>query len=142
MIFTATTKSKGRQRTKPGSKGEGEYLRIIIRPKAEFAAFRVHDVGKAGHIQRLAGKRSSGSWDTQAWLISKEDAHIENGKIVPDTEDAKKVLSKLGSEPEHVEGDRFKAQPTRNIPESEKATNAQRKTRRENIKKAQAAREK
>jgi len=104
----------GIKREKPGAKGEGEYLRIIIRPREEFATFRIHDVGSTGHIQRLAGKRSSGSWDTQAWLISKEDAHVENGKLVADSQDAKEVLEKLGSEPEHIKGDRFKAKPPKN----------------------------
>ncbi len=133
---------EGRRRAKPGTKGEGQYFRIIIRPKEEFAAFRIHDVGKTGHIQRLAGKRSSGSWDTQAWLISKEDAHNKDGKLVPDSEDAKRVLERLGSEPEHLEGDRFKAKPRPNVPEREKPKPAMRKAQRENIKKAQEARRK
>lgn len=142
-MATANQKtSKGKRRAKPGAKGEGEYFRIIVRPKEEFAAFRIHDVGKTGHIQRLAGKRSSGTWDTQAWLISKEDAHVKDGKLVPDSEDAKKVLEQLGSEPEYLEGDRFKAKPRPNVPESEKPTPAQRKAQRENIKKAQASRRK
>ena len=138
----AKAQPEGRRRAKPGAKGGGEYLRIIVRPKEEFVTFRVHDVGKTGHIQRLAGRRRSGLWDTQAWLISKEDAHIEGGKLVPDSEDAKKVLGQLGSTPEYLEGDRFKAKPRPKVPESEKPTPAQRKAQQENIKKARAARKK
>ncbi len=133
--------NRGR-RERPGAKGEGDYFRIVVRPKEEFATFRYHDVGEPGHIQRLAGKRQSGSWDTQAWLIGKTDAHAENGKLIPDTEDARKVLEQLGSTPEHGEGDIFKAKPRPNVPEAEKPTQAQRKARLENIKKAQAAKKK
>jgi hypothetical protein len=88
----------------------------------------------------VAGKRQSGSWDTVKWLISKQDAHIEDGKLVPNTPQARKVLDQLGSTPVHVEGDTFEAKPRRNVPESEKPTPAQRRARAQNIKKAQAAR--
>ncbi len=70
----ARSQPEGRARAKPGTKGGGKYYRIVVRPKEEFVTFRYHDVGRPGHVQRLAGKRSSGSWDDQSWLISKEDA--------------------------------------------------------------------
>lgn len=66
----AIAQSEGRSRAKPGTTGEGEYYRVVVRPKEEFVTFRTHDVGRPGGIERLAGKRSSGSWDDQAWLIS------------------------------------------------------------------------
>jgi hypothetical protein len=131
---------EGRGRAKPGSTGEGDYYHIEVRPKDEFVSFRTHDVGEKGGIQRVGGKRSSGSWDDQKWLISKEHAHIENGKLVPDTEDAREALDALGSEPAHISGDRFKAKPRPNVPEKEKPTAAQRRAQQRNIKKAQAAR--
>ncbi len=62
----ALAQPEGRKRAKPGTTGEGDYFRIILRPKNEFTTFRIQDVGEKGHIQRLAGKRSSGSWDTHA----------------------------------------------------------------------------
>ncbi len=137
----ARAQPEGRKRARPGIRGEGEFYRIVVRPKEEFTTFRNQDVGKPGHIQRLAGKRSSGSWDTEAWLISKEDAHIKNGKLIPDSQDAKDVFEKqLGSEPEHYEGDIFNAKPRPNVPEGEEPTYAQRSARMQNIKKAQAAR--
>jgi hypothetical protein len=86
---------EGRSRAKPGTKGEGDYYRIVVRPKEDFVTFRYHDVGKPGHVQRLAGKRASGSWADQAWLISKENAHVENGKLVPDTSDARSKVIDL-----------------------------------------------
>ena len=131
---------QGKKRAAPGSTGEGEYYHIEVRPKDEFVSFRTHDIGKKGGIQRVGGRRSSGSWDDQKWLISKADAHVENGVIVPDTEDARAALEALGSKPVHVSGDRFKAKPRPNIPEKEKPTAAQQKARKANIKKAQAAR--
>ncbi len=133
---------EGGARRTPGATGQGEYYHVEVRPKSEFVAFRTQDVGEPGGIQRVAGRRGSGSWDDQKWLISKEDAHIERGELVPDTEEAQQVLSALGSKPEHIRGDRFKAKPRPNVPEKEKPTAAQKRARRTNIKKAQAARRK
>jgi hypothetical protein len=131
---------EGRSRAKPGTTGKGEYYHIEVRPKSEFSIFRTQDVGERGGIQRVAGKRGSSSWDTQKWLISKDDAHIEGGKLVPDTAEAREVLKSLGSAPAHVSGDRFKAAPRENVPEKKKPTPAQQRARLANIRKAQAAR--
>ena len=136
----AASQPEGRARKKPGTTGKGNYYHVEVRPKAEFTAFRTQDVGEHGHLQRVAGKRSSGSWSTATWLINKEDAHVEGGKLVPDTKDAKDLLKKLGSKPVHLIGDRFKAKDRPNVPEHAKPTPAQTRARRENIKKAQAAR--
>ena len=136
----ALAQPEGRKRAKPGTKGEGDYFRIVVRPKEEFTTFRYQDVGEKGHILRLAGKRSSGSWDTQVWLISKDDAHIEGDTLVADTDDAREVIQALGSKPKHVEGDIFEAKDKPNVPESKEPTEAQQRARTENIKKAQQAR--
>ena len=127
---------EGRKRAKPGTKGEGDYFRIVVRPKEEFTIFRYHDVGEKGNILRLAGKRSSGLWDTQAWLISKDDAHIEDNTLVADTDDAREVIEVLGSKLKHVKGDVFEARDRPNVPESKKPTEAQRRARTENIQKS------
>lgn len=131
---------EGRERRKPATTGEGNYYHVEVRPKSEFKTFRTQDVGSKGHIQRVAGKRESGSWATVKWLISKDDAHISGGRLVGDTKDAKELLDTLGSSPVHQRGDRFKAKDRRNVPEKEKPTPAQKKARSRNIKKAQAAR--
>jgi len=136
----ALVQPEGRKRAKPGTTGESDYFRIVVRAKDDFTTFRTQDVGDKGHILRLAGKRSSGSWDTQAWLISKDDAHLEGGTLVPDTEDASKLIETLGTKPKHVKGDVFEAKDKPNVPERKKPTEAQQRARRENIKKAQAAR--
>ncbi len=136
----ALAQPEGRKRAKPGTKGEGDYFRIVVRPKDEFTTFRYQDVGEKGHILRLAGKRSSGSWDTQAWLISKDDAHLDGATLVADTDDARKLIETLGTKPKHVKGDVFEAKDKPNVPESKKPTEAQQKARLENIKKAQQAR--
>ncbi len=126
----ARAQPEGRARKKPGTTGEGAYFHIEVRPKGEFVTFRTQDVGKKGGIQRVAGKRSSGSWDDQKWLISKEDAHVEHGRLIPDTANARDVVEALGSKPVHIIGDRFKAKPRPNVPEKEKPTRAQRQARR------------
>lgn len=131
---------EGRSRARPGTTGRGEFFHIEVRPKSEFKIFRSHDVGKKGGLERVAGKRATGGWDTQKWLIGKEHAHMERGRLVPDTADARRVLQKLGSEPRHISGDRFKAKDRPNVPEAEKPTPAQRRARLRNIRKAQAAR--
>jgi hypothetical protein len=136
----ARSQPQGRGRKKPGTGGEGEFYRIVVRPKEEFVTFRTQDVGDRGHVERVAGKRESGSWDTQAWLVSKQDAHIDGDRLIPDTTDARNLLAELGSEPRHVKGDVFEAKDRPNIPESEKPTAAQQRSRTRNIKKAQAAR--
>ena len=102
---------KDRPRKKPGSTGKGEYYHIEVRPKGEFVAFHTQDVDEPGHVQRVAGKNPSGSWKTVKWLIEKGDAHVNGGKLVPDSRDAKDLMKKLGSQPVHMVGDRFKASP-------------------------------
>lgn len=128
-----------RKRQKPGA-GQGEYFRVEVRPQEKFVTFRTHDVGRPGHTKRLAGKRSSGSWDTKSWLIKKSDAHVEGNTLVIDEPVTKKVLKALSSKIRHVKGDVFEARVKRNVPESEKPTPAQIRARRQNIQKALRAR--
>jgi hypothetical protein len=143
MSPRARTRSqpKGRRRAKPGS-GGGQFFHIEVRPKADFTTFRTQDVGSKGGIERVAGKRSSGSWSTQKWLIAKDQAHIERGRLVGDSPDARKVLTLLGTTPVRIRADRFKAHDRPNVPERAKPTAAQRRARTRNIRKAQAARKK
>lgn len=136
----AIAQPQGRARAKPGAKGKGDYYRIVVRPKSEFVSFRNQDVGKKGHLQRLAGKRKSGSWATHVWLISKKDAEIKGRVLVGKTSDAKKLLSKLRTKPIRIKGDIFEAKDRENIPEKSKPTPAMKKAQKRNIKKAQAAR--
>jgi hypothetical protein len=134
----AIAQPEGRTRAKPGTKGEGNYYRLVVRPKEEFTTFRYHDVGEPGGIQRLAGKRASGSWADQAWLIGKDMAHIEGDTLVADASDAQEILDKIGPV-KHLKGDIFQGHPRRNVPEKEKPTPAQRRAQMENIRKAQKA---
>ena len=138
----AKAQPEGKERADVGEKGTGDYYRIVVRDEDQFVDFRYHDVGDKGHIIRLTGKRKSGSWATQAWLISKKDAHMEGEELVPDTKDAKELIESLGSKPEHIEGDIFRAKDRKNVPEKDKPTAKQQKARKENIKKAQEARAK
>ena len=134
------TSRKKTERKKPGSTGQGDYYHVEVRPRSDFVSFRTQDVGDPGHIQRVAGKRESGSWSTVKWLIGKEDAHVSGDSLVGDTREARDVIKKLGSKPVHKSGDLFQAKPRRNVAEGSKPTDAQKKARSQNIKKAQAAR--
>lgn len=138
----ALAQPQGRSRKKPGSTGKGKFYRVEIRPKSEFVSFRVQDVGKKGGLERLAGRRSSGSWDTVSWLVSKEDAHIAGGKLVITDAKARSALKQIRGPIVHVKGDVFRAHPVRNVPEREKPTPAMKRAQKRNIKKAQAARKK
>lgn len=131
---------EGRERTKPGAAGEGNYYRIVVRDKYQFTSFRYHDVGEPGKIQRLAGRRSSGSWDDQAWLIEKHLAHVEGDTLVADGPEAKEILKEYGPV-KHVKGDIFQGHPRRNVPEQEKTTAEQKRAARANLKKAGAAKQ-
>lgn len=132
------TKSKNSGRSKPGSGGTGNYYHIELRGGEDFETFRTQDVGDAGHLQRVAGKRAGGGWATVKWLVSKDDAHVEHGKLIGDTQEAKDLIKKLRSRPTQIRGDRFQAKPRRNSPERSKPTKAQTQARQRNIKKAQS----
>jgi hypothetical protein len=122
-------------RKKPGSTGKGEYYHIEVLPRADFVTFQTQDVGRRGHIQRVAGQRSSGYWSTVKWLIDKDDAHVQDNKLVPDTKDAQAVIEQLGSEPVRMLGDLFKARPRPNFQLERKSTLGQPRSRRESTKK-------
>ena len=68
------------------------------------------------------------------WLVEKTHAHVEDGRLVPDSADGETLFASLGSAPIHVgEGDRFHAEPRRDIPESDKPTPAMRRARLANV---------
>ena len=135
----STVRRAKTRRVKPGARGTGGFFHIQVRPRTEFVSFRNQDFGLSGGIERIAGRRANGSWDTQKWLIGKTEAHVAGKKLAPDTAAARKVLKQLGSKPRHLGGDRFIAKPRRKIPTSEKPTPAMRRAQLANIKKALAA---
>lgn len=136
----ALAQPEGRARKKPGTTGKGKFYRIELRPKNVFTSFRVQDVGEKGGLERLAGRRKSGSWDTVSWLVSKDDAVVgSNGQLKITDSKARSVLKQIKGPIVHVKGDVFKAHP-KNVPEKDKPTKAMRSAQRKNIKKAQAAR--
>lgn len=128
-------------RKKPGTTGEGNFFHIVIRPKEQFSSFRVQDVGAPGGLERVAGRRPSGSWDTHAWLVAKTDAMVQGGKLVLKTKGARSLLAQINGAITHVRGDIWHAHP-KNVPEKDKPTEAQRTAWNKNIQKAQAARRK
>lgn len=108
-------------RKAPGTSGKGKFFRIVVRPKQEFKSFRIQDVGSKGHLERLAGHRSSGSWDTVSWLVSKDDAHITGDKLVITNKKVKEAIEKgTSGKIVHVRADIFHAHPRKNVPEKSK----------------------
>lgn len=69
-------------RAKPGSRGGGRFFHIEVRPASDFFRFRVQDVGAPGGVERVAGRRTSGSCDTAKWLVEKTHAYVEDGNLV------------------------------------------------------------
>ena len=136
------SQSKRQSRKAPGSSGKGDYYHVEILPGEEFVTFQTQDVGRRGHIQRVAGKRSSGYWTTVKWLIGKEDAHVQDEKLVPDTKAAKDVIKQLGSDPVRLVGDRFKARPKPHVSETIKPTFSEGRPRQEAVRKTGLSRRK
>ena len=128
-----------RKQNAPGSTGEGRFYRIEILPTEQFVTFRIQDVADKGGIERLAGKRANGSWDTAIWLVSKDYAHIENKKLVADKRNVMELFDRLGSQPVHVKGDIFKASDSRDLSNEQGPAAAQRNEPVGNITKALGA---
>jgi hypothetical protein len=131
-----------RRRKKPGATGQGGFFHIQVRPRTMFTFFRTQDIGEKGGVERVAGRRADGLWDTQKWLVAKTHAHRVGTRLVADSAEARRLLAMLGSTPVHLGGDRFRAKPRFDVPESAKPTPAQRRAWARNIRKAQAARRK
>lgn len=131
-----------KKRKEPGSTGKGKFYHIELRPKSDFVFFHTQDVGKKGGLERVAGRRKSGSWATVTWLVSKDDAHIEGKTLIIDDKKAKTVLKQIDGKITWKRGDIFKAKPVKNVAEKDKPTVAQKRAWNENIKKAQAVRRK
>lgn len=51
----ARAQPAGRGRAEPGARGGGRFFRIEVAPGHRFIAFRYHDVGKKGGVERIAG---------------------------------------------------------------------------------------
>jgi len=98
---------------------EKAFYEIQVRPKRGFVRFKTYS-GSPGHLERLVGKRSTGTWDTVAWLVAKEDAHITGGQLVIDEQKARSVLQKLVGPIVHQEGDTCIARPQQALYASQK----------------------
>ena len=127
-------KPAGRGRAQAGGLGEGKFYEVEIRYKGLFHAFR-KQAGGSSSIQRVTGKRKGGVWEDHKWLFSKEQAHLEDGLLVPDTRAAREILESLGSKPVHIAGDRFKAKAEPDLSGREKPA-ARKRAPQHNIKKA------
>ena len=137
----ARARSEGLSRKRPGIDDKSRFYRIEVRPKSEFVAFRTQDIGKKNGLERITGKRSSSSWDTDTWLVEKNRAHVDkSGKLIIDDPQDKTALKQIRGPIMHKKGDVFTAKPRKNIKEDAKPTTIQRRTQAYNIQKTQRAR--
>ncbi len=99
------------ERKEPGSTGEGKFYHIELIPSDGYVAIRNHDVGEKGGLERVAWQREDGSRDTIGRLVSKEDAHVANGKLIIDERKDRSITEQIEWDIVHVKGDIFKANP-------------------------------
>ena len=92
------------------AKNQAGFYYIEIRLTAKYKTFRTQRAGEKDGIERVGGQRADGVWETVKWLVSREMAHVENGKLVADHSHAKELFDRLDAEPKFIEGNRFKAQ--------------------------------
>lgn len=137
-------KVSAKKRLAPGTGPDALFYRIELRPSHDFATFRTQDVGQKGGLERVAGKRPTGSWATQAWLISKKHAHVSRAGrlVIDDLEEREAIEQAVGGPIMQLKSGIFRAQPRKNVPEKDKPTPAMRRAQKANIKKAQAVRAK
>lgn len=95
-----------------GTGGSGKFYRIEVRPKSGFTLFRTQDVGGKGGLERLAGKRASGSWATVAWLVDKKHARVSPSGVltITDSKERAALAKALSGKVVKVKGDIFRAQ--------------------------------
>lgn len=90
---------------------DGQYYFIELRPEELFNDFIIQR--KGGHMKRILGKTYSGNWETAAWLVKKDDAHITPGRyLVIDNPKAKELYTEIYGPIMQREGYRFKAIPS------------------------------
>ncbi len=103
------------ERATNSSGEESNFYHLALRPADQFTIFRTHDVGLNGHTLRVSAKKHGTRWVTQEWLVNKADAHIEGDHLVADEPSVQKFISKLGTAPRRIEGDRFVVKPKRHV---------------------------
>ncbi len=101
-------KSSTHHRKKPWTTGKGKFYRIELHPGTEYKTYRNQDVGKKWGLERLAGKKKTGERETASWLISKDHAHVANGRLVIDAGKDKGIMKQIKWPLKHVKGDVFR----------------------------------
>lgn len=121
--------------TSAGAARQAGFFQVQLRDRQQFSQFRTEDLDRQGRIQRVAGQRANQTWADQELRISKECAHVENHRLVPDTEEARSCLSRL-SGIEHVGGDVFRASMPQEAGETKSPPQAAQAATQENIRQA------
>jgi len=83
------------------------YYHIMVNPKEDFTLFISKNVDRNGFIKEISGRKLNGNLAIHKWLISKNIAHIDNNRLVPDLTEAKKFLQTLRGNIRRINGDIF-----------------------------------
>lgn len=75
-VHASTTKVRNQRAVK------GKVYRLKLGPSSRSHSAHISKAGRAGAAG--SGRRSSGSWDTQKWLIGKKLAHVVKEKLIAD----------------------------------------------------------
>lgn len=70
------------------------HLRVPKHMHKSFNKYRWHDIGRKGHTLRHAAEKN-GEWCTIGWLISKDDAYIYRGRLVPKDRKTRQILVEI-----------------------------------------------
>jgi hypothetical protein len=104
------TTPEGQGRTSQSEhESAGSFFRITVRPKEQYVSFRNYNVDGSSGLIRVAGRKRSGTWDTHAWLLSKDSAHQEDDYLLAETEEARNLFSGFSDYPTRVAGDEYEA---------------------------------
>ncbi|MDQ3634595.1 MAG: hypothetical protein M3405_08820 [Acidobacteriota bacterium] len=107
--MTESENSKRNRQVKQDRSNDSNFYHIEIRSPAEFKRFRLVGINEKIGIEKVNGQREDCSWEIVKWLVSKDAAHIEDGKLIADHKKVQEIFDKINSVPIHIEGDRFVA---------------------------------
>ncbi len=107
--MTAAEKFNEGENTESLTDGESKFFHIEILPTQNYKRFRMQSVGEKVGIESVGGQRTNGEWETIKWIISKDIAHVEDGKLIARNRDAQELFDRIGFVPQHIEGSRYGA---------------------------------
>lgn len=87
---------------------EGEYFRIIVRPRKKFLTFKSEPISSDGMLQQIHGQLPDKRWSTYAWLVNKQGAKAQEKTLVATTTSVTHLFRALNKKIIHVKDDTYK----------------------------------